>query len=255
MKKKYQYLLVIIQSIISLFFISLIIFSTIEALRFNKNLSSIHSIFISNIIQLIVYEYLAIQLCQMSEPRKWGDSPLFHYVLLALSIDGITILPSFQELTNITLISPIIVGKIHIFSLISSLLFLILCGLNQKKANIKGYNQNVLFTLSLSLVISSFIKINSPTISNHLKMITLTPLFKSFYFFLSFFAILSFLPSYLKDKTSHNKLKTYSYCFFILSIAILKSSLSLHYLLIIFLLFILITSSITLIINMKSYSI
>lgn len=255
MKKKYQYLLVTIQSIISVFFISLIIFSTIEALRFNKDLSNTHSIFISTFIQLIIYEYLAIQLCQMSEPRKWGDSPLFHYVLLALSFDGIIILPSFQKLTNIILISPIIIGKIHIFSLTASFLFLLLCGLNQKRTNNKGYNQNVLFTLSLSLVFSYFIKINSPTISDPLKMITLTPLLKNFFFSLSFFSIFSFIPSYLKDKTSHNKLKTFSYCFFILSITILKSSLSLPIILVMIILIILITSSITLIINMKSYSI
>ncbi len=255
MKKNYQYFLVSLQGIISLFFILCIGFSFVEALRFNLNIDSLTFNFFSIIIQLLTYMFLAIGLCQMNEPRRWGDSPLLHYVLLTLSIDGIIVLPTLYLTTNIYLLSPILIGKIHLFSIISSTFFLILCGINQKETNKKTSNQTVFFTFSLSLIFTYLIKINSPTTTEPLKMIIASPLLNIFFIIFTIIAVLSFIPSYLKDKTTHNKLKTFSYILFTIALSVLRYSLNLNFIVLIVTLVLLVASTVSLIINMKSYSI
>jgi len=255
MKKNYQYLLVTIQIIISLVFIGIITFSFLDIVRFNRALALFSPDSFSILIQLFVYAYLAIELCQMNEPIRWNDSPLLHYVLLSLCLDGIIILPTFFETIDFYLLSPVLMGKIHLFSIISSTIFLILCGINQKETNYKNSNHLVLFTVSFSLFLTYLIKINSPTFDKPLNMfITSTP-FKIFFICANIIAIISFIPSYLKDKTKHNKLKTYSYILFTISLAILRYSINLNLVVLFAALILLIASSKFLIINMKSYSI
>jgi hypothetical protein len=255
MKKKYQYILVTIQFIISLAFVILIGYSFLDIIRFNKNLAIINENNLSIIIQFIVYGYLAIQLCQMNEPIRWSDSPLLHFVLLFLCFDGVITLPYFFSTINLYLISPLIIGKIHIFSLISSTIFLILCGINQKDTNFKNSNQNIFLALSLAILLTFVIDVNSPTEAQPLNMLITATSFKVFYILINLIAILSFIPSYLKDKTTHNKRKTYSYILFTISLAILRYTISLNYIIFICAILLLIGSSISLIINMKSYSI
>lgn len=255
MKKNYQYLLVTIQLIISLFFLGIIVFSFIDIIRFDKDIALFSPISFSIFVQLFVYGYLAIELCQMNEPIRWSDSPLLHYVLLTLSLDGIIILPSFFDNINAYIFSPILMGKIHLFSIISSTIFLILCGINQKETNYKNSNHLVLFTISFSLFLTYFIKINNPTAEQPLNMFLSSLYFKIFFICLNIIAILSFIPSYLKDKTKHNKLKTYSYILFTISLGILRYNINLNLGVLFITLLLLIASSKFLIVNMKSYSI
>lgn len=255
MKKLFQYILVTLQIIVSLLFVSIIVFSFIDTLRFNKDFSPLAVNSISMIIQLVVFLYIAIELCLMNEPIRWDDSPLLHFVLLTLCFDGVITLPYFFETINLYLISPIILGKIHIFSIISSTMFLILCGVNQNETNYKKNNIIILFTLSASLLLTYFIGIKSPTSSQPLNMFVFSSIFRIFFIISTIIAIISFIPSYLTDRTRHNKLKTFSYILFTIALGILRYSINVTIPLVIIALLVLIASSISLIINMKSYSI
>ena len=255
MKKKFQLTIITLQGAISLIYILSVLYILIDNLRFNTNLYFNNQNFFSIVIQLITFFALAIQIYQMNEPQRNSSTSLLLLVLLMLSLDGIVLLPDLFKALKITIISPIIIGKLHIFSIIYSTLLLILCGINQNERNTKNTNNQIVFTFAIAFILTYVININSPTINNPYYMLDTSIQFKIFFIILMLLAILSFVPSYLTDKTKHNKLKTYSYIFFTISLACLKSSNNINLIIQIFALLLLISSSVILTINLKSYSI
>lgn len=255
MKKKYQLIVLVSQFVISFCLFIYIILYLINSLRFfNYNLASFVKTF-SYIIQLFCFSYLSLKIYQMNEPRRNNFSNIFLFALLSLSINLLIIIPNTINNFDIIFLSQIVIGKLNIFSLFSSALFLILCGINQNKRNLKNNNFEIFLILCISIFISYVSPLSSPTIQNSLTILELPILIKIIFISLILLSIFSFIPSYLQDKTTHNKLKTVSFILFVSSIGLLRYSINLNYLIEIFSLFLLLFSSIYLIINLKSYSI
>lgn len=255
MKKKGQLSIIITQSIITAFLLFYILISIVDSFRFFSSNYMLNLKALSDLLQLFCYLYLSLKIYQMNEPRRQTFTINFLLVLLNLSIDAFIVITTRYNTFNYVYFSPIFIGKLHIFTLLNSVLFLILCGINQNGSNTKNLNYEISITFLLSFALSYIFPVNSPTIENPSLMINTSPYFKMLFVLLIVIAIFSYIPSYIQDKTTHNRLKTLSFILFTISIGILNFSLNTNFILGIIALFTLSFSSIYLIINLKSYSI
>lgn len=256
MKKKYQFAILISQLIISFLLIFYIIISSVYNFKFyyNNNFNYLLNL-LSYLVQLISFSYLSIKIFQMNDPRRQSFTIVFSLALLFLSLNILLIVPTIYNTFNFFNFSKINIGKLNLFTLFCSILFLIFCGFKQDVKNIKNIKTEISFILFISLCLSYIIPLSSPTISNQFITLDLPLYSKILYIFLSVLAIYSFIPSYIQDKSSHNKYKTVSFILFVLSNSLLKTNNSLNIITLIIATSILMLSSLYLIINLKSYSI
>ena len=255
MKKQNQLLIVVSQIIITFTLFVFFFISVINSFRFFSNSNKINLKVLSLLIQLVIFSYISIQIYKMNEPRRHVFSSAFLLALLNLSINYLIIFPTFFSNIHIIFLNPTIFGKIHNFTLLNTLLLLILSGINQNRTNIKNVNFEIYFSFLISLFVSYSIPINSPTIFNNYIIYKQKPLFIYIYILFIILGILSYIPSFIQDKSKHNKLKTISFVLFVLAIGILKCSLNVNIFITAISLFILAFSSVFLIFNLKSYSI
>ncbi len=255
MKKQNQLIIVISQIIITFALFIFFLISVINSFRFFSASNRINLKSLSILIQLIFFSYISIQIYQMNEPRRQVFSSAFLLALLNLSLNYLIIFPTFFSSFNIMLISPTILGKIHNFTLLNTLLLLILSGINQNRNNIKNINYEIFISILTSLFVTYSIPINSPTVFDSYLFFKQKPLYIYIYIIFIILGILSYIPSFIQDKSKHNKLKTISFVLFVISIGILNCSLNINIIIIIISLLILAFSSVFLIFNLKSYSI
>lgn len=254
MKKQNQLIIVIVQFIITFTLIIYAFISLIDSFRFFSS-SYNNFIALSYLIQLLCFSYISLQIYQMNEPRRQVFSISLLFALLNLSINYLIILPTFFNTFNIIILNPTILGKIHNFTILNALLLFILCGINQNRTNPKNQNYIIIMTFLLSLFLTYSIPVNSPTMSNKLLFFEAKPLFNYIYILFIILGMLSYIPSFIQDKSKHNRLKTISFILLVLSIGVLNYSNNLNILFTLIALFVLIFSSIFLVINLKSYSI
>jgi hypothetical protein len=212
-------------------------------------------IYLPILIQEVAYLFMAYQLQQLPEVNKEIDNKLLQINLLLLSLDGIVILPLLHQFGFIYLLSPIVIAKIHMFCSMASVLLLLLGGLHSNEVGSKKYKVNTLFMFALSLIIVYFQPIQSPTINEPYLAINPSAGFVTLLIIISVLAIVSYLPSYQKDRSYHNLIRIISFSVFIFSTTCLRNYYTLPLPVTIIALVLLLSSITMYMINIKSYTI
>lgn len=253
--KNTKYLTLILQIIISMFFIFVVIYSFSKT--YNSSNSTMLNVFVylPILIQEIAYLFMAYQLQQLPEMNKEIDNRLLHIILLLLSLDGIVILPLSHQFGLFYILSPIVIGKIHMFCSIASVLLLLLGGLHSNEVGSKKYKLNAVFAFVLSLVIVYFQPGQSPTINEPYLAINPSTGFVTLLIIISVLAIISYFPSYWKDRSYHNLIRIISFSVLIFSTTCLRNYYTLPLPVTIIALVLLLTSITMYVINIKSYTI
>lgn len=253
--KNTKYVTLFLQIIISLFFISVIIYSFSRTYDSNNSILLKILMYLPILIQEISYLFMAYQLHQLSEMNKEIDNRLLHIILLLLSLDGIVILPLSHQFGIIYLLSPIIIGKIHMFCSLSSVLLLLLGGLHSNEIGSKEYKMNTIFMFALSLIIVYFQQIQAPTLNEPYLALIPSSNFIVLLIIISILAIISYFPSYWKDRSFHNLIRIISFGVFIFSTTCLRNYYTLPLPITIIAIVLLLTSITMYVLNIKSYTI
>lgn len=255
MKRKNNYLSIVLQFLIASFFIILIFYSIIYSFQYSLNIPSLLFIYLPVLIQEVTYTAMAYQLFQIPEINKGVETKLLHLILLFLSIDGLIIIPTFYASTGIFLLSSLIIGKIHLFSILSIALLFLFCGLIKNDIGTKKYKNNTVFFITIALLLVYFQNIQAPTtMNNNLPLVPSTS-FTILVISISLLAISAYLPSYWKDKSHHNMFRTISYAIIIISSTVLRYTLTIPFIFTLVAIPLLIFGIVLFLVNLKSYSI
>ncbi|MCK9191563.1 MAG: hypothetical protein M0P10_08510 [Sphaerochaetaceae bacterium] len=253
--KNSKYLLLFTQFIISLLFGGLAIYAFSISYNSGNALYKNMFIYLPILIQEIFYALMSYQLYQLPEMNKEIDNKLLHLNLLLLSFDGIIILALSSQQITLNIISPLIVGKIHLFCSLSSMLLFLLGGIYSNEVGSTKYKINTAFMLVLSAFIVNFQEIPSPTAAEYFYPIVPSNEFITLLIIISLLAIISYTPSYWKDRSFHNLVRIIAFGIMILSATILRNYYTLPLTIIFIAIVLLISSIIMYVINIKSYTI
>jgi len=253
--KQTKYLTLILQIIISIIIISIVLFSFSKTYNSsNRNMLNVF-VYLPILIQEIAYLFMAYQLHQLPDVNKEIANRLLHTNLLFLALDGIVILPFSHQFGFMFILSPIVVGKIHMFCSMASVLLFLLGGLHSNEVGSKRYKVNTVFMLTLTLLIVYFQPTQSPTVNQPYLAINPSAGFVTLLIIVSVLAIISYLPSYWKDRSYHNLIRIISFSVLIFSTTCLRNYYTLPLPVTIIALILLVTSISMYVINIKSYTI
>lgn len=249
MEKINKFIAILIQTILSLSFITLMSISLIKG--------DFHLIFFYApiFIQELLYLIIAYLLFQIPEINKGIETKILHLILIFLTLGGIKIIPSFQLSTGWFFLSSLIIGKTHLLSMLTSAFLFVLCGILKNEIGGKKYKHFLISFITISFLLVSYQRIKTPIMDNInyplLPSLSFTTLFIS----IQLISILSFLPSYWHDRSKHNMIRTVSFIIMIISSSLLAYQLIIPYYLTIIATILIIFSEILFIVNMQSYTI
>ncbi|MCH3917669.1 MAG: hypothetical protein LKE40_09450 [Spirochaetia bacterium] len=206
-----------IQTIIA----AVILFAIASAsiLLFREHISTfvLPETFLPIFIREIIYVVVAFQLLQLSPRNVDLETQSLHILLLCLSLDGLIVLPSFQQVVKINLIPMVFIAEVHLFCLIFAALLFFLIALFRNEVNTKTNAQYILFALIFSLVIVKITPISSPTTTNIWLPLVPQQKFNILFTALMLVALLTLNPFSWKSYSRHGKIKFISYTLLMLA--------------------------------------
>lgn len=253
--RSFKYITIIIQFIISMSLISFITYKLI--LNYDDNISIFKNIFfyLPILIQEVAYLLLAIQLYQLPDINKEIDNKLLHINLILLSLDGIIIFPLSYHLDWVSILPPLLIGRIHLFVMLSSALLFFIGGLHSNEAGRTKFKYSPLFSIIFSILVVNLQQISSPITNLHYISIIPSKSYSLFVILVAILAIISYFPSYWNDRSIHNRIRIISFSVLILTTTILRFYYLLPFIIYATSVIFLLLSMILYVVNIKSYTI
>lgn len=253
--KQIKYFTLFLQLIISLIVIGIIIYSFSQVYKMDNIVMIVSFLYFPILIQEIAFFCMAYQLHQLPEVNKEIANKLLHINLILLALDGIIIIPLSNLSIGSIFLTPVMISKIHMFCSLSSGLLFLLGGLHSDEVGSKKYKVNAIFMMVLALVIVYFQPPQSPTVNNQYLAINPSAKFVTLLIIVSLLAMISYFPSYWKDRSYHNLIRIISFSVLILSTTALRNYYTLPLIVTFIATILLITSIIMYVVNIKSYTI
>jgi hypothetical protein len=206
MGKKFRFILLIIQGLLTIGFVLLISYSFYISTGKDTGTSSLLPYFIPALIHLFITFTAALLLSLFYRTNIGAEAQFLPIIFLVIALENVKILPIFFNATHVLMLNYEWIAIVFQFCFLFSSFLFLASGLFLQNMNATKMGQYVFVAASWSLFLSIIVPI-STNANSYDKMISISSKpFIAVGVFISFLAILTFLLTSIRDKDQRHVL-------------------------------------------------